>query len=124
MGTGFTPPRSGAARGATGSVPARPAATATKVLRSLVLAIAMFAVAALAGVLLSGAAPANRGDQPAAEPSTARGERSDVTADAGSTGTPTSDLAWFGRSMVVTGTAALAVSVAGMVIVGRRRRLW
>lgn len=123
MGTGSTPPQPGA-RGRAGSLPAGPAATTATILRSLVLAIAMFAVAALAGTLLSGAAPANRGDPPAAEPETAPRERPGATANAESAGGPGEDIAMFGRSMVVSGAAGLAVSVAGLVIVGRRRQLW
>lgn len=123
--TGFTPPRSGAARGAMGTRAARPAAAASRVLRSLVVAIAMFVVAALAGVLLSGAAPAHRAGQPEPGPP---GDQPDIAAEAGSGRAPdednTEDIARFGHSLVVSGAAALAVSVAGMVLVGRRRRLW
>lgn len=78
--------------------------------RSLLLGVSVFVLAALAGALLSGAAPA--ADRVSQE-----------TPAAASTTPPTPDRT-FAHSMVVSGAGALAVSVAGLVMVARRRRLW
>lgn len=109
------PPAGSAAR-----LPPRAAVSTGAFLRSLVFATAMFVVAALAGMLLSGAAPANRADPPAPAAESAR----EAPPDRQSGTALGDDTTAFGRSMVVSGVAALAVSAAGLVIVGRRRRLW
>jgi hypothetical protein len=87
------------------------------VFRSLLLAASVFTVAALTGALLSGAAPAATGE-PAGDP---------VPAGPVSAPAPPSDpvpTETFARSMIYTGSAGLAVSIAGLVMVGWRRRLW
>ena len=85
------------------------------VLRSLLLGFAVFALAVLGGVLLSGAAPAVPAEPPGAIPD-GRAARAPVSG-------PAPELV-FAQSMIYSGTAGLAVSVAGLVMVGRRRRLW
>ncbi|MGH3683300.1 MAG: hypothetical protein ACRDT2_23990 [Natronosporangium sp.] len=85
------------------------------VLRSLLLGLSVFALAAVAGALLSGAAPAVP-NQPPAAPGPDR-----------VTSAPAADPAvagMFARSMIYTGTTGLAVSISGMVMIARRRRLW
>jgi hypothetical protein len=82
----------------------------TGVLRSLLLSAAVFTLAAVTGALLAGAAPvspAEAPESPAADP--ARYSSPDLV---------------FAQSMVYSGTAALTLSVTGIVMVGRRRRLW
>jgi hypothetical protein len=83
----------------------------------------MFAVAVLAGALLSGAAPASRADQPAALHGPVW-QAQDVSEAAAERALAEEDTTTFARSMVVSGAAALTVSVIGLVVVGRRRRLW
>ncbi|MPZ25339.1 MAG: hypothetical protein GEV12_02525 [Micromonosporaceae bacterium] len=85
------------------------------VLRSLLLGVSVFALAVVAGALLSGVAPAVP-DRPAA----ASGPDRVTTAPARD---PARTYA-FARSMIYTGTTGLAVSISGLVMVGRRRRLW
>lgn len=85
------------------------------VLRSLLLGASVFALAALTGMLLSGAARAMPAEPPGAVP-TGR------AAPAANTGPPPDQI--FAHSMIYTGTAGLTVSVAGLIMVGRRRRLW
>lgn len=84
------------------------------VARSVLLGAAVFALATLTGALLSGAAPAMSatGAGPAGAPAPPA-DPSYAAQDA-----------TFGQSMILSGAAALTVSVAGLVIVGRRRRLW
>jgi hypothetical protein len=80
------------------------------VIRSLLLSAAVFALAAVTGALLAGAAPASPAEAPE---SVAAGPARDSA----------SQLV-FAQSMVYSGTAALTLSVTGIVMVGRRRRLW
>lgn len=107
-------------------LPPRPGASAAAILRSLVFATAMFAVAALTGVLLSGAAPASLADPPQTAPGAAPEAPPDRAAGTrvGSDQVLADDTTTFARSMVVSGAAALAVSAIGLIIVGRRRRSW
>ena len=91
------------------------------VIRSLLLGATVFALAALAGALLSGAAPAVLttdlvGSPPATTAPPAAGEPAPPA-----TGPVYHS---FAVSMIWSGAAALAVSVTGMMIVGRRRRQW
>jgi hypothetical protein len=102
--------RGRAARAAGRSRPSRGA-----VLRSLLLVFSVFVLAVLGGVLLSGAAPAVPAEPPGAIPDE-RAARAPVSG-------PAPELV-FAQSMIYTGTAGLGVSVAGLVMVGRRRRLW
>jgi uncharacterized protein (TIGR03382 family) len=71
----------------------------------------VFTLAALTGAVLASAAAARQAEA-AADP-----------AVVASIHHPAQDPT-FARSMVYSGTAALALSVTGMVMVGRRRRLW
>lgn len=78
--------------------------------RSLLLSVAVFTLAAATGALLAGLAPSSPAEVP-----------DDVAAD------PARHSVYqevFARSMVVSGTAALTLSVTGLVMVGRRRRSW
>lgn len=85
------------------------------ILRSLLLGVSVFALAAVTGALLSGAAPAVPDRSPAApEPDRVTSAPPANSAVAGT----------FARSMIYTGTTGLAVSISGMVMIGRRRRLW
>jgi hypothetical protein len=81
------------------------------VLRSVLLSAAVFTLAALTGAVLAGAAPARPAEPVAGD------------APASSVHAYSHDPA-FARSMVFSGTAALTVSVAGIVMIGRRRRSW
>lgn len=86
----------------------------TVILRSLTLGLAVFTLAAITGALLAGSAPSNPAEVPA--------EVSDYSA-----AEPARHAAHeqaFARSMILSGTAALTVSVTGLVMVGRRRRRW
>lgn len=78
----------------------------------------VFALAAVTGALLAGAAPA--GPAPASRPASPvliavpadqPGRANDAAVD-------------FAHSMIYSGATALVVSIAGMVMVIRRRRLW
>lgn len=83
--------------------------------RSLLLGLSVFVLAALTGALLAGATSA----VPAGPPPAAGSER------AATAGPPDPALSRdFARSMIYTGTAGLLVSVSGLVMIGRRRRLW
>lgn len=82
----------------------------TAILRSFLLSAAVFTLAAVTGALLAGAAPTSPAEAPEA-----------ATPDSGHHST--SELV-FAQSMVYTGTAALTLSVTGLVMVGRRRRFW
>lgn len=90
-----------------GSDPPRPGA----IIRSLLLATTIFAVAMSTGALLAGAAAAGSELTPAATETAA--EQTNSALDP-----------MLGPSLIYTGTAALAVSVVGLVMVARRRRLW
>jgi hypothetical protein len=82
----------------------------TVIFRSLLLGVAVFAFAAVTGALLAGSAPSSPAEVP-----------DYVAAD------PAQHSAYeqvFARSMVLSGTAALTLSVTGLVMVGRRRRSW
>jgi hypothetical protein len=97
------------------------------IFRSLLLSATVFALAVLTGAVLAGAAPADptpRVDA-AARPPQAR--------EAPGAGDPTeleraerrpAGEALFARSMVYSGTVGLTLSVAGLVMVARRRRYW
>jgi ABC-type Fe3+ transport system permease subunit len=82
------------------------------VARSILLSAVVFTLAALTGAALASAAPAR--SMPAA---------SDSAVTSSVYQYPSPDQA-FARSMVYSGTAALALSVTGIVMVGRRRRFW
>jgi uncharacterized protein (TIGR03382 family) len=83
----------------------------------VVLGAVVFTLAALTGVLLSGTAPAGT---LASETPSDPGDAEDAAAvERSNVVDPT-----FAQSMVFSGTAALTVSVVGLVMVGRRRRLW
>lgn len=82
-------------------------------LRFLLLSVVVFGVAVLTGTLLSGAAPA----APAADRSASAGRPEPVAS------APVPEQV-FAHSLIYTGSAGLAVSIAGLVMVGRRRRLW
>ena len=103
------------ARGRAAGVPGRSRPSQGAFLRSLLLGFCVFALAVLGGVLLSGAAPAVPAEPPGAIPDE-RIARAPVSG-------PAPELI-FAQSMIYTGTAGLSVSVAGLVMVGRRRRLW
>jgi hypothetical protein len=81
------------------------------VVRSVLLSAAVFTLAALTGAVLASAAPARP-----AEPEPGHVATSPVHAYAYDPD--------FARSMVFSGTAALTLSVAGIVMIGRRRRSW
>jgi hypothetical protein len=99
-----------------GRRPARPGRlNPGAVLRSLLLGISVFALAALTGVLLSGAAPAVPAEAPATVPT-------GQAAPAPPVGPEPEQL--FAYSMVYSGTAGLVLSAAGLIMVGQRRRLW
>lgn len=86
------------------------------VVRSLLLAGSVFALAALTGALLSGAAPALPAERIGG-----------AGPGPGSAAAPSPDPAVsdaFAHSMIYTGSAGLVVSISGLVMVGRRRRLW
>lgn len=108
--------------------PGRIRDTVATVVRSLLLGAAVFALAAFAGALLSGAAPADPAD-PATTNPTATGLAATDSAVSGSVATapaaaePSTDLT-LAQSMIYTGSAGLAVSLAGLALVGWRRRLW
>lgn len=94
---------------------------AVAVLRSVLLATTVFALAALAGAVLSGAATAEPvTGTPTPGPRVAAVTAEHATApEASGAADPV-----FTRSIVLSGAVALTVSVAGLVLVGRRRRLW
>lgn len=114
--------------------PARPDPAA--VFRSLLLGAIVFTFAAATGGVLAGSGSAGR-----AEPAVAAtgdwvaavtagdwvvarsADDPDPAVTADDSGTAMSDPV-FASSMIYTGVAALAVSVVGMVLVARRRRLW
>lgn len=89
------------------------------VVRSLVLGTAVFTLATIAGAVLSGVAPAGAGITP--EP---------VAIVSPGNGTPASQAGVdphdpvFAYSMIITGVGALTISIAGSVMVARRRRHW
>lgn len=101
-------------------------------LRSALLAGTVFALAATIGILLSAAAPADLITEPTPAESAATDQAStdeDATAqDATAQGaTATTDGpvdTTFARSLIISGAAALAVSIAGSGVVLRRRRQW
>jgi len=81
-------------------------------LRSMLLAVGVFGIALLVGSVLSGPAPAVPADPPGpgrSEPAAATGPASELI---------------FAHSLIYTGSAGLAVSIAGLVMIGRRRRFW
>jgi hypothetical protein len=82
----------------------------TVIFRSLLLSVAVFTLSAFTGALLAGSAPSS--------PAEVRNH------DAGDPATHSADEQVFAQSMVFSGTAALTLSVTGLVIVGRRRRFW
>jgi hypothetical protein len=92
----------------------------TAVVRSLVLGAAVFTLAAIAGAVLSGAAPAGPGitqTEPVATVSSSDGGATSPAAV-----DPRDPL--YAYSMIVTGVGALAISIAGSAMVVRRRRHW
>jgi hypothetical protein len=104
-----------AGRATCGRAARRIAVRPSIVIRSLLLAAWVFTVAALTGALLSGAAPAAPAE-PAGEAGTGRPPAAGPSPD------PLTET--FARSMIYTGSAGLAVSISGLVLVSRRRRLW
>jgi hypothetical protein len=111
--------------GQRGQVPARrrgPRRAARLLLRSALLGATVFTGAALTGVLLSGAAPADLISDPTPAESAAAGPATssapEVALDNGAID------ATFARSMIYSGVTALAVSVTGSAMVLRRRRHW
>jgi hypothetical protein len=95
--------------GQDGSGPPRPIA----IIRTLLFGVVVFAVALPAGALLANAAPAVPHLTPAAAEVTERSQQTEAMVDP-----------MLGPSLIYTGAAALVVSVVGLVIVARRRRLW
>jgi hypothetical protein len=91
-------------------------------LRSAIIAGSVFTLAVVIGVLLAAAAPADL----ITEPTPAESAMVDpVAAATEPTATPHGELdATFARSLIFSGMAALAVSVAGSSIVLRHRRQW
>lgn len=104
--------------------------TATAIIRSLLLSAAVFTLAAMTGALLAGAAPAvptalSKAGAEATDLATERAEPVvlEPLASQRAEARETSE-AVFARSMVYSGTAGLTLAIAGLVMVGRRRRLW
>jgi hypothetical protein len=87
---------------------------ARALLRSVLLGAAVFTLAALTGVLLSGAATTPPPDPP---PDPA------IAAVAGQPAGPAAE-ATLADSLIFSGAAGLVLSVGGLVLVTRRRRLW
>lgn len=93
------------------------------VLRSLLIGVAVFTLAALTGALLPGSAPISEEPAPHGTPATgwvtsfADREPPEAT-------TRATEHRTFARSMVYSGATGLTLSVAGLVMVCRRRRLW
>ena len=82
----------------------------TVIFRSLLLSVAVFTLAAATGAMLASSTPSS----PA--------EATEYAADA--PGRHSAYEQVFAQSMVYSGTAALTLSVTGLVMVGRRRRFW
>src|SRR5690606_8327433 len=99
--------------------PARPSdgrgwRRARAVARSMLAGAAVFAIAALTGALLAGATIGF----PADPPPSPQEQKQEPASDNARTGDSVDDT--FAQSLVLTGVTALAVSSAGMVMVGRR----
>ncbi|HEY8474739.1 MAG TPA: hypothetical protein VIL37_19230 [Natronosporangium sp.] len=80
------------------------------IFRALLLSVVVFTLSTVTGVLLSGALPGT----PAGVPEDAATDPARHSAYE----------AAFAQSMVYSGTAALTLSVTGLVMIGRRRRYW
>jgi hypothetical protein len=91
------------------------------VVRSLALGATVFTLATFTGALLSGAAPAGTVITAVTEP-VAAVSPSEEAAVSLTYVDPSDPL--FAHSMIYTGVGALAVSIAGMIMVTRRRRHW
>lgn len=92
-------------------------------LRSALLGATVFSMAALAGVLLSGAAPAGLIGDPTPAESAVAGPATSSAPEAAVNHVNHVN-ATFARSLIYSGVTALAVSVTGTAIVLRRRRQW
>lgn len=92
-------------------------------LHSMLLGAVLFAIGTVTGALLSGTAPAGHtppGRDAAPVPAAASSARPPDADPVAAQGTDQA----FARSMIYSGGVALVLSVVGMVMVGRRRRLW
>jgi ABC-type Fe3+ transport system permease subunit len=87
---------------------------ARALLRSVLLGAAVFTLAALTGALLSGAATTPP-PEPPPDPA--------IAPVAGQPAEPAAEAA-LADSLIFSGAAGLVVSVCGLVLVTRRRRLW
>jgi hypothetical protein len=83
------------------------------VVGSLLLSLAVFAIALAVGVLISGSAPAGPARQDP-QPQPVSQERATTEAAERT----------FAESMIYSGALALGLSVAGLVMISRRRRHW
>jgi hypothetical protein len=79
----------------------------------LLLGAAVFALAAMTGALLAGAAPAVPAEVATVKPLRSQPAEARAASEA-----------MFAQSMVYSGTAGLTLSIAGLVMVARRRRFW
>lgn len=84
----------------------------TDIARSLLLSVAVFTIAVVVGVLISGSAPAGPQRQEP-EPQPVSHERTTESSDPS-----------YAESMIYSGAIALGLSVAGLVMISRRRRQW
>lgn len=97
------------------------AGTGAAALRALLLGVAVFTVAVIGAGLLAGAAPAT----PAAPTPTQAADPSDPAVTVASQQPQAADPELvFAQSMIYSGVTALALSLAGTVMVMRRRRYW
>lgn len=85
--------------------------------RSIMLGAVVFTAATLTGVLLAGSTSAGPAIAPAQTPPASQTRPAAATPEGWIDAT-------FARSLIYSGATALVVSTAGLVIVGRRRRLW
>ena len=91
-----------------------------RVLRPILVGVTVFVVAALAGMLLAGAATPQR--EPAPDRTVAVSRLTDTPSRVAAE--RARERRTFARSLVVSGAVGVTLSLSGLVMVARRRRRW